>query len=133
MRLLSRLALVAIVLGGAAAFTLKTATPSAAQPAHAPGCAPDGPRAGCAEGDSSAAAAAQQDRDGPEEAEAWDASAMPRREREEYRRQMLSVRTSAECRSVLDEHLAQANRRAKARGLGPVPPPRQDVCAGLPD
>ena len=120
--MLSRILMPALLLAAAGSIA-QPATPSDAVPACSPGateCAPGAawPRAG------------RHGRYGPEYAPGW--ALMDSRERDEYRQQMLAARTGSECRSVVAEHRAVIEERARAQGLGPVPGPRRDPCAGLP-
>jgi hypothetical protein len=52
-------------------------------------------------------------------------------ERDAHRTQMLSARTSEECRRIRDEHRKLMTERAKARGIPNMPGPRRDACANF--
>lgn len=53
-------------------------------------------------------------------------------ERAEHRRAMLAARTPEECRQLRDEHLQRMQQRARERGMGTMPMPMRDACAGMP-
>lgn len=122
--MLSR-SLVPLLLLAAAGCFAQPATP----PEAGPGCGPGASAAECGPG-AAWPRAGRHGRYGPEYAPGW--SLMDPAERDEYRQQMLGAKTASECRSVVAEHHAVINERARARGLAPVPGPRRDPCAGLP-
>lgn len=126
---LARIFVPLLLLAGASAFAQPGTGPGPGQRNCAPGAsATDCPRAGAP---GAGPAAGRHGRYGPSYAPGW--SLMNSGERSAYRQQMLAAKTAGECRSVVSEHRALMTERAKSRGLGPVPGPRRNPCAGLPE
>lgn len=126
-----------LLLAAASAFAQPGTPPGPGPgPGAGPGAGNCGPGASAADcprsgGPGAGPGAGRHGRYGPSYAPGW--SLMNSRERSEYRRQMLAATTVGECRKVVAEHRAQMAERAKARGVGPVPGPRRNPCAGLPE
>ena len=66
---------------------------------------------------------------GPDYTPGW--GMMTPHERDEHHKRMSNSRNMQECRQAMDEHAKLMNERARQRGLGPVPGPRGDACAGV--
>lgn len=115
----------ALILGAGAGFAQQGGTPAApgassARPGYGPGYGPGGgpgPRGGMRFGF------------GSDFTPGW--GMMTPQERDQHRQQMWNARTPEECRQVRDEHRKLMEERARARGIGRMPGPRRDACAGL--